>query len=137
MALHLVKLCVGRETPEALEQFIGRRLAENRAPVVHTRQTPKRADELLHGGSLYWVFKGAILARQLIVEINTLEEGGDKRCEIQLDPALVRTEPQPRRAFQGWRYLEANAAPGDLAVAASGEAMPAELARELRTLGVW
>ena len=116
---------------------MARRWAEGRVPMVHTRQTPKRGEELLDGGSLFWVFKGVILARQSILGIETLEEGGRRRCEIALQRTLVRTEPQPRRAFQGWRYFEVADAPADLALGDGGETLPAELARELRALGAW
>lgn len=137
MALNLVKLCVGCDTPEALLGYISGRLAQGRRSMVHTRQTPKRGEELLDGGSLFWVFRGVILGRQSIVAIETLEDGGQRRCEIELNPVLVRTEPQPRRAFQGWRYLDAADAPKDLPSGDTGEAIPAELARELRLLGAW
>jgi hypothetical protein len=136
-ALHLIKLCVGCDTPEALAAWRAERRAQGFAPLVHTRQTPKRAAEMLGGGSLYWVFKGMILARQPIRGVETLGEGAQKRCEILLDDALIRTEPQPRRAFQGWRYLEAKDAPADLAQDGSGQAMPSALVKELKELGAW
>lgn len=137
MPLHLIKLCVGAETPEALRVWRARRAAEGRPAIVHTRQTPKRAAEILAGGSLYWVFKGQILIRQRVSSIDTTGEGPQRRCEILLDEAMVATAPQPRRAFQGWRYFEAKDAPPDLAVGESGEAFPQDLARALRELGAW
>ena len=137
MPLHLVKLCVGCESPDELLAWRKQRRAEGRAPIVHTRQTPKRAEEILDGGSLYWVFKGVILARQPVVAIDTLEEGARRRCEVRLEDVLVRTEPQPRRAFQGWRYLDPKEAPADLPTGGDLEAMPADLARELREIGAW
>ena len=104
--------------------------------VVHTRMTPKRASEIEDGGSLYWVIKGVILARQRILDITTHGEGRDSRCEITLAPEVVRTAPTGRRAFQGWRYFEPKDAPADLEVLDTGEAPP-ELAAMLRELGAW
>lgn len=136
MALHLIKLCVGAATPEDLAAWRAKRAAAGHRPIVHTRQTPKRAAELVDGGSLYWVFKGVILIRQPIAAIETVGEGVQRRCEILLDEAMIRTAPQPRRAFQGWRYLEPQDAPVDFGDAADGD-MPAELARKLREAGAW
>ena len=136
MPLHLIKLCVGAATPEDLRQWRAQRAKAGHRPIVHTRQTPKRAAELLDDGSLYWVFKGVILIRQRIAAIETVGEGAQRRCEILLDDAMIPTAPHPRRAFQGWRYLEAQDAPADFGEAADGE-MPADLARRLREAGAW
>ena len=136
MALNLIKLCVGAATPEDLAAWRAARAAAGHRPIVHTRQTPKRADEILDGGSLYWVFKGVVLVRQRVLDVATLGEGVARRCEILLEEPLIRTAPQPRRAFQGWRYLETNEAPPDLGAVATGE-VPAELARQLREAGAW
>jgi hypothetical protein len=131
MALHLIKLCVGVSEVGELADW-----CKQRRPIVHTRQTPKRAAEILEGGSLYWVIKGQVLVRQAILAIDTIEEGPASRCEILLDQTPLRTAPQPRRAFQGWRYLTAEDAPVDLSNDA-GEDLPAELAVALRSLGAW
>ncbi len=136
MSLHLIKLCVGAATPDDLREWRASRKAAGHRPIVHTRQTPKRADDILGGGSLYWVFKGVILIRQPFLAIETLGEGVTRRCEILLDDAMIPTAPQPRRAFQGWRYLEAKDAPADLCSAADGD-MPIELARQLREIGAF
>ena len=138
MGLNLIKLCVGCDTPQDLTAWRSLRRAQGfPVSIVHTRQTPKRVEELLAGGSLYWVFKGVVLARQVIDAIDTLDEGGRRRCEITLRELLIATAPQPRRAFQGWRYLDDKDAPADLPSGEGGETMPQALAKELRELGVW
>lgn len=137
MPLHLIKLCVGADTPDDLRAWRASPEGRARANRVHTRQTPKRADEILDGGSLYWVFKGLVLIRQSVLAIDTIEEGPRRRCEILLDGAMVPTAPQPRRPFQGWRYLEAKDAPGDLPRDGADAPMSPALARQLRELGVW
>ena len=141
MTLHLVKLCVGIDDVDELADWQKRRAAERKAAgathacIHRTRMMPKRQQDLLDGGSLYWVIKGQVLVRQAIDEIVT-EEGGPQPCRIYLKPDLIETAPQPRRAFQGWRYLEAGDAPPDLATGGD-EAVPQDLARQLRELGAW
>jgi hypothetical protein len=98
--------------------------------------TPKRAAELVDGGSIYRVFKGVILCRQRIFEVNTVGEGGEARCQITLDKTVVRVAPTPRRAFQGWRYLDPKDAPPDLDSSGFAEGGSAELALELSRLGL-
>lgn len=135
MALHIIKLCVGVDTLDELRQWRAEREAAGYKPVVPTRQTPKRAAEVVDGGSLYWVIKGQIMARQAILDIRTLDSG-PQPCRIDLHPQLIPTYPHPRRAFQGWRYLEPKDAPADLPDGALGD-MPENLARQLRELGAW
>ena len=134
MTLHLQKLCVGAKTPQALlamrAEFGWTRGGVN---VVTTRHYPKRADEILDGGSLYWVMSGAIRVRQTILEI----ERGPNGCVILIDAKLHETDPQPRRPFQGWRYLAASDAPADLRGAAGNGALPPALAAELKEIGAW
>ncbi|MFC7378824.1 DUF1489 family protein [Brevundimonas sp. GCM10030266] len=132
MPLHMIKLCVGVSEVEWLES----RAAKGQPLIVHTRMTPKRATEMEDGGSLYWVIKGSVLCRQPILDISTLGEGGQSRCEITLEPRVIRTAPLARRPFQGWRYLEARDAPIDLTTADATD-LPDDLARELRELGAW
>ena len=135
MALHMIKLCVGAASVEDLLQW--QRVHAPGGPwVMRTRQTPKRAAELVDGGSLYRVFKGVILCRQAILAVDTLGEGVIARCEVTLDPTPVRVAPTPRRAFQGWRYLESSDAPQDLSVEGFGD-MPQALALRLREAGAW
>ncbi|MDO9430239.1 MAG: DUF1489 family protein [Phenylobacterium sp.] len=133
MTLHMIKLVVGCDT---IEQLLEWHAGESRPWVMHTRQTPKRTAELTAGGSLYRVFKGVILCRQPILAIDTVGEGAAARCEVTVDPNFVRVAPTPRRAFQGWRYLEAKDAPPDLSGGVDGD-IPPELARQLREAGAW
>ncbi len=112
--IHLVKLCVGAEGVDDLIDW--QRLHFGDGPARHlTRMWPKREEEILDGGSLYWVFKGLVLARQRIVSLDeSIGDDGIRRCAIGLDREVVLTEAQPRRPFQGWRYLDPDAAPADL-----------------------
>ena len=117
-ALNLVKLCVGAEGVADLAAWRAQRAAERRAAglpprVAHqTRQTPKRFEELLDGGSLYWVFKGRILARQRLIAIEPVSDG--RSVDLVMHPTLILTRPAPRRPFQGWRYLPGSEAPADV-----------------------
>lgn len=136
MAVHMIKLCVGADTIEDLVDWRRRHSAPGEPWILRTRMTPKRAAEMIDGGSVYRVFKGLILCRQRILDIRTLGEGVSARCEVVLDEDIVRVEPTPRRPFQGWRYLEPKDAPPDLAESGADE-IPTELARELREIGAW
>lgn len=131
MALNLIKLCVGVSDVEWLE----RRAASGQPLIVHTRMTPKRAAEIEDGGSLYWVVKGVILCRQPVLDIATRGEGKASRCEITLEPKVIRTAPLARRPFQGWRYFEKDVPP-DLTQVGPVD-LPGDLVRELRDLGAW
>src|SRR4051812_32700176 len=122
MALHMIKLCVGCDTVEELLDWRKATAQAGEPWILRTRQTPKRAEEMLDGGSVYRVFKGVILCRQPILGIETVGEGVNARCEVTLAANPVRVAPTPRRAFQGWRYLEVKDAPEDLAMDAFGEA---------------
>jgi hypothetical protein len=142
MALHMIKLCVGCDSVEDLAEWIEYRLKEARKagkPPEHhhvTRMVPKRIPELLDGGSLYWVVKGIVQVRQRLTDIRPfVDEEGVGRCRLVLDPKVVRTEWQPKRPFQGWRYLVANEAPRDLRRGKSDNLPPA-LSAELAELGI-
>jgi len=120
MTVHLLKLCVGVETVEDLADWQARRLktltrAGKTPELCHrTRQMPRRRDEILDGGSLYWVVKGFVLVRQRIVDLRAdTKDDGTPCCGIVLDPELFGTRSRKRRAFQGWRYLSAADAPRD------------------------
>lgn len=141
MALHLLKLCVGIDSVQALRGWQANRLAQlnaagRPAELTHrTTQTPRRRDELLAGGSLYWVIKGVVSARQLIVDLKPATwNDGRPCCEIILSPDLIATHAQPRRAFQGWRYLKQEDAPKDLLLAAGLADIPQEMVRDLKEL---
>src|SRR5580692_9358121 len=121
MPLHMIKLCVGCDTVEELLEWRRAELAENEPWLMRTRQTPKRAAELVDGGSLYRVYRGFVLSRQRILAIDTVGEGIQARCEVTLDHNVVLTAPTPRRAFQGWRYLLPAEAPSDLGPATGSE----------------
>ena len=143
MALHLIKLCVGCDTIEDLEDWIALDLAEKRRKGVPaedfhtTRMVPKRVGELLDGGSLYWVITGGDQGRQRLLDVQPFTDAeGIGRCRLILEPRVVRTHWQPRRPFQGWRYLDEKDAPRDGAANGDGAAMPVELQRELAELGL-
>lgn len=144
MSLHLVKLCVGVDAVEELQHWIETRLAEmrrrgERAEQRHTtRMVPRRAEELLDGGSLFWVIRGNLQVRQRLLDIRPFRDPeGIQRCHLVLEPALVETEWQPRRAFQGWRYLDEKDAPADLGGGRAAIAgLPPELRRDLAELGL-
>lgn len=136
MALHMIKLVVGAATIEDLLDWRARNAEGGQPWILRTRMTPKRGAEMIDGGSVYRVFKGVILCRQKILAVNTVGEGAAARCEILLDDQIVRVAPTPRRAFQGWRYLEPKDAPPDLDSEAFGD-IPDDLARQLREAGAW
>lgn len=153
-ALHLLKLCVGADSVEDLATWQAGRMIERRAagldarPRHVTRMWPRRAAEILGGGSLYWVIQGYVVVRQVIESFDeVVDANGIRRCAIVLSPGLVRVAARPRPPFQGWRYLSAKDAPPDIhadgphaargGFAESAEAyLPAELAIALDGLGV-
>jgi hypothetical protein len=144
MPLHLLKLCVGAESISDLEEWIEERmmlehrLGRPQEQIHTTRMVPKRVDELVEGGSLYWVIKGQISARQRLTEIRPFTDGdGIGRCHLVMEPVVVPVEPRPCRPFQGWRYLQDKDAPRDID-GRSGDLgeMPEALRRELAGLGL-
>ncbi|WP_454619515.1 DUF1489 family protein [Bradyrhizobium cenepequi] len=145
MPLHLIKLAVGCDSVKDLKTWVAERMAiakKKGLPQRHvhiTRMTPKREEEILAGGSLYWVIRGEIAAREKIIAIEPFrDKDGIGRCRIVMQPKVITVLPRPMRPFQGWRYLNADAAPPDLTKsAASGvAAMPEPMRRELRDLGL-
>ncbi len=140
MALNIIKLCVGAESVEDLLDWQSQnrdRWAPGTAEHV-TRMWPKRADEVLDGGSLYWVVKGAILCRQRILALEERRgSDGIARCALVLDAEVIRTEAAPRRPFQGWRYLAPEESPRDLPKGrALDDALPPALAQALAEIGL-
>ena len=135
--IHIVKLCVGADSVEDLADWQKGQIKKRKRPVCGTRMWPKRKNEVLDGGSLYWVIKGVIAVRQRIIEIAEVTDDHGLRCGLYLDAALHRTVPQPRRAFQGWRYLESKDAPVDLDEAKGGADLPEDLRRKLVEIGAW
>lgn len=140
MAINLVKLSVGTDDVAGLAawQKTPRAQAADGLPQHVTRMWPKRADEILNGGSIYWVIKGVIQCRQRIVRLDErIGEDGIRRCAIVSDPDLIRVAATPKRAFQGWRYLQPSDAPADLSNGAQDEeALPPELSKALAAIGV-
>lgn len=108
--------------------------------VLTTRNTPKRAAELLDGGSIYWIVKNIIQARQKILDVETVKDAdGATCCQILLDPEIIRVMPVAQRAVQGWRYLDAAKAPKDIGAFKDngGDSdAPPEMLAELRALGL-
>ena len=142
MPLHIIKLCVGCDSLSELAEWQKKRLKDRRAKgqkpeLIHiTRMTPKRADEVLAGGSLYWVIKGQIAARQKLREFREVKKNGIPHCGLVYDKTLVPVAPRPRRPFQGWRYLEDKDVPPDLALTKGAGKLPEALQRELAALGL-
>jgi len=144
MSLHLVKLCVGIDSPDQLRALQhGRRVQVGAALVHTTRMMPRRRSEILDGGSLYWVMKGAIRCRQTILDLEAITDpdSGRSACRIHMAPDIIDTEHWHWRPFQGWRYLPPEKAPPDRPLDGMGsgdetDAMPETLRRNLRDLGL-
>lgn len=143
MALHLLRMAVKIESIAHLRQVQADRLREEQEIggeflFTFTRNIPKRAEELIVGGSLYWVIKRYIRVRQSILGLERREnEEGRAFCAIRLDPRHVQVVSRPQKAFQGWRYLKPEDAPADLHPSrAQIKGLPDEMADELRELGL-
>lgn len=144
MPLHLIKLCVGCDSIQDLEDWIeenrihSRRLKRTFEQTHTTRMVPKRLEELLDGGSLYWVIRGQVACRQKLMDVRPFTDGeGIGRCRLVLEPVVVPVQPRPFRPFQGWRYLKADDAPRDFGRGQGDLAqMPEEMRRELADLGL-
>ena len=139
MTVHLLKLAVGAASFEDVRAWSAAAAVSagggRMVKPITTRMAPKRVDELLDAGSLYWVIKGSVQARQRVLGIEPFKDGeGVGRVRILLDPDVVAVRPRPCRPFQGWRYLRVQDAPVDLATAAMDEAMPASMRRDLMEL---
>lgn len=131
-SLHISKVAVGCASFDTLKRRQEQRLVDGAVPIL-TRFRPKRSDELV-GGSIYWIIKHRIAARQTILGF---ADGAERRTVIRLDPLLVPVAALPRRAHQGWRYLEAADAPQDLGGSQSDlDALPPALLVKLSALGL-
>ena len=137
MTVHLKKLSVGSASVDSLRALQAQRLA-NVGRLVHvTRNRPRRVEELLNGGSIYWIIKGVMSARQAIIDFVEAERAdGRLACGIVLSPEIVTVAPTRMRIFQGWRYLEVADAPIDIGTE-NDENMPSEFFAELRELGIF
>ena len=135
--LNLMKLCVGCDDPAELAAWQADRYKGGPARHV-TRMWPKREAELLDGGSIYWVFKGVMQARQRLLALEeVLGEDGIRRCALILEPGLIRVAAVPRRPVQGWRYLPGTDAPPDLPQGRDSEPnLPPDIARALADMGL-
>lgn len=142
MTLHLIKLCVGADSIGDLANWQAKRLAplkKKHKPLQlqHvTRQMPKRRDELLDGGSLYWVIRGQIAVRQKLIDLKPVTRDGVPHCAIVYDPGLVPLLRRSRSPFQGWRYLQAKDAPPDARSFKGAKGLPDDLKAELAELGL-
>lgn len=138
--VNLVKLSVGSESVDTLVEWQETRRAqtEDGLPRHVTRMWPKREAEILNGGSIFWVIKGAIQCRQTVLRLDeVIGTDGIRRCAIVLDPHLHRTETALRRPFQGWRYLKPEDSPADLRnQGGSDDDLPREMAAALAEIGV-
>ena len=137
MPLNLLKLCVGVSEIEELDSWV-KDCRQGRGTLDHvTRMFPKRKDEILPGGSLFWVMRGMILCRQPIAALEEVTgSDGIVRCRILFKPQVIPVRPVPKRAFQGWRYLEEADSPPDLPKSAKVDGMPEKMRRELGELGL-
>jgi hypothetical protein len=137
--LHLLKMAVGIGDVDELRRFRAARLRERGVSWVYTRNHPRRAAEVLAGGSIYWVIRGQVRVRQLVTGFRAeRDDNGRGYCQIEVDPDLVETLWRPWRPFQGWRYLTPADAPPDRPDGAGrcDEAIPAAMLAELRSLGL-
>lgn len=136
----MIKLSVGTESVEDLLAWQNerRKISGDPLPRHVTRMWPKREEELINGGSIYWVIKGVIQARQKLIRLEeVVRADGIRRCALIFDPEIVRVENALKRPFQGWRYLKPEEAPADLTKArAYEEALPPQLSAALAEIGV-
>ena len=140
--LHLLKMAVGVASLAELRTVRARRIEQLGGSWVYTRNHPRRGEEVLAGGSLYWVIRGQVRVRQRITGFaSKRDDKGRAYCLIGVDRELVPTLARPWRPFQGWRYLTAADAPPDLPEGSCGGdlaegALPDRLVAELRALGL-
>ncbi len=135
VTVHLMKLCVGVASVDQLRRSMQARRERGEALRHRTRRAPRRAADLLDGGSLYWVIAGSMAVRQPLIDVvEDRRDDGSACCSLLLGPELIALEARATRPFQGWRYLEPAAAPPDAAARGEGDGLPAALRQELRSL---
>jgi hypothetical protein len=137
MPLNLIKLCVGVSEVDELENWVAACKAGRDTLDHTTRMFPRRQAEILPGGSLYWVIRGMALCRQPIADLQAVTGvDGIERCRIVFKPQIIMVRPMPRRAFQGWRYLEQSDTPPDMPKRAGDKGISEKMRRELAELGL-
>lgn len=137
MPLNLIKLCVGVESVDDLDTWIAACRAGQDTLDHTTRMFPRRKEEILPGGSLYWVIRGMVLCRQPIADLEEVTGAdGIGRCRIVFKPRIVLVRPTPKRAFQGWRYLDEADAPPDMPKRDGAKGLSEKMRRELSELGL-
>ena len=143
--INIVKLAVGVKSVEELALIQRRFLNQagnkaNNGFYHSTKLMPKQHEALVKSGSLYWVIKGVICARQKIIAITKEEDSdGIKRCKIFLDNSIVKTTPIRKKPFQGWRYLKKNRTPADIVDPVTGtfeDDIPLEVQQQLLDVGL-
>ena len=142
--VNLIKLCVGAQNVSDLynwqkNRLINEKNLENPATFFITRMRPKRENDILNGGSIFWVFKGLILARQKIIGFdNFMREDNILRCKIILDRKIILTDPYHKKPFQGWRYFSQQEAPKDREVFSNDKnQLPLKIEKELSEIGIF
>ncbi len=140
MAVNLIKLCVGVKDLDQLSNWQSQKGYDynGQMAVNHiTRNFPKRGDELLDSGSLYWIIKGSVLARNKIIGLEeVINAEGKKYCSIVLSTPFIVTEPKQHRPFQGWRYYTPDRVPQDIITGGKHDDLPQEMLMELQKLGL-
>jgi hypothetical protein len=133
MPLHITKVAFAATGVDHLAERLMLR-AEAGPVFLTTRYLPKRHEEIAGQGSLFWIIKHQLIARSPILHFGDAEGG---RVAIHIDPKLILTQARPKRAHQGWRYLEDADAPSDLdGDMVVGDQMPAALMGKLAGLGL-
>lgn len=131
MPLHMTKIAFRAESAERLRAWLEGHGPQGEARLT-TRYLPKRHAEMA-GGSLYWILGHMLIGRSPILGFAEREDG---KHWIRLAPTLIAVAPRPKRAHQGWRYLDEKDAPRDLSGEADSDALPDILAEELGRLGL-
>ncbi|MFL2801476.1 MAG: DUF1489 family protein [Paracoccaceae bacterium] len=142
--VNLIKLCVGNQNVSDLynsqkNRIIHHEKSDLPATFFITRMRPKRENEILNGGSVFWVFKGLILARQKIIGFEDfVSKDTIKRCKIILDRKIILTDTHQKKPFQGWRYFKEQDAPKDREIFSEDKLqLPLKIEKELSEIGIF